>query len=409
MPEVEDNRSYNTTGESSNISSTNTLSGKYEIGKLLGCGAFAKVYHARDVRTGQNVAIKAVSRQKVLKGGEDLSRRYFQQLISTVRYCHSRGVFHRDLKPENLLLDDNYNLKITDFRLSAILLRGSHSEELKKIKCVVQYTVVMAHHLILETSFLMDQKAMFSTIPLCGIADVLPTDQKSHTLNISNISVPCLDDFTAEIGSNEVDIPISNGYHEEGYHVNDDQIVKSILDYSSALSLEPYNPAIFSVKSLNDGQPQSDGYNGAKVDVWSCGIILYVMHAGYLPFNDPNLMRFICRLLDPNPDTRITVDEIINDPWFKKGYKEIKSHDDDFKFKEETQSKKFLNAFDIISFSLDFDLSGLFDEVEPPVQREKFISEERPEKIIEIIEEEVGRTYNLKVKKKIENAIRLEA
>lgn len=43
--------------------------GKYEVGKLLGCGAFAKVYHARDVRTRQSVAIKTVSKQKILKGG----------------------------------------------------------------------------------------------------------------------------------------------------------------------------------------------------------------------------------------------------------------------------------------------------------------------------------------------------
>ncbi|KAE8715324.1 putative 1-phosphatidylinositol-3-phosphate 5-kinase FAB1D-like isoform X3 [Hibiscus syriacus] len=127
-----------------------------------------------------------------------------------------------------------------------ILLKGSHSEELKKIKCVVQYAVVMAHHLILETSFLIDQKAMFSTIPSTGIADVLPTNQESHTLEICNTSATCLDDSTAENGSNEIDIPISNGFHEEGYHVNDDQIVKSGLHDSSALSLEPYNPAIFS-------------------------------------------------------------------------------------------------------------------------------------------------------------------
>ncbi|KAL4321783.1 hypothetical protein AHAS_Ahas14G0145000 [Arachis hypogaea] len=59
---------------------------------------------------------------KVSKGrfSEDLARKYFQQLISTVGYCHSRGVFHRDLKPENLLLDENENLKVSDFGLSVV-------------------------------------------------------------------------------------------------------------------------------------------------------------------------------------------------------------------------------------------------------------------------------------------------
>ncbi|TXG46817.1 hypothetical protein EZV62_026111 [Acer yangbiense] len=40
---------------------------------------------------------------------------YFQQLISAVDFCHSRGVYHRNLKPENLLLDENEDLKISDF------------------------------------------------------------------------------------------------------------------------------------------------------------------------------------------------------------------------------------------------------------------------------------------------------
>ena len=77
-----------------------------------------------------------------------------------------------------------------------------------------------------------------------------------------------------------------------------------------------------------------------------------MLAAGYLPFNDPNLMvmykkiykgefrcprwmspelrRFLSKLLDTNPETRITVDGMTRDPWFKKGYKELKFHEEDY-------------------------------------------------------------------------------
>ncbi|KAF5182108.1 Non-specific serine/threonine protein kinase [Thalictrum thalictroides] len=60
---------------------------------------------------------------KIVNNGrlkEDDARRYFQQLINAVDYCHSRGVYHRDLKPENLLLDSYGVLKVSDFGLSAL-------------------------------------------------------------------------------------------------------------------------------------------------------------------------------------------------------------------------------------------------------------------------------------------------
>ncbi|KAK6131113.1 hypothetical protein DH2020_035142 [Rehmannia glutinosa] len=45
-----------------------------------------------------------------------------------------------------------------------IVLMGANSDELKRIKCVVRCAVIMAYHLMMETSFLLDQSAMFSTI-----------------------------------------------------------------------------------------------------------------------------------------------------------------------------------------------------------------------------------------------------
>ncbi|KAL5582874.1 hypothetical protein UlMin_015316 [Ulmus minor] len=370
MPEIEQQQQH---------VADNALFGKYELGRLLGCGAFAKVYHARNIRTGQSVAIKIINKKKIsstslmsnvkreisimkklrhpnivklyevlasknkiyfvlefVKGGElfakvakgrfseDLSRKYFQQLISAVGYCHSRGVFHRDLKPENLLLDENGKLKISDFGLSAV-------------------------------------------------GDQIRADGLLHTL----CGTPA---YVA--------------------------------------------PEILTKK----------GYDGAKVDVWSCGVILFVLNAGYLPFNDPNLMamykkiykgefkfpkwmspdlrRFLSRLLDTNPQTRITVDQILKDPWFRKGgFKEPNFYDEEEKIEEKEEDPKGflnLNAFDIISFSPGLDLSGLFDGSQSAAEEgERFVSAEAAEKIVEKVEV-FGKVEKLSVKKRKEWMVDME-
>ncbi|XP_051128730.1 CBL-interacting serine/threonine-protein kinase 12-like [Andrographis paniculata] len=371
------------------------LLGRYEIGKLLGHGTFAKVYHARNVKTGDSVAIKVIDKEKILKVGliahikreiailrrvrhpnivqlfevmatkskiffvmefvkggelfnkvakgrlkEEVARRYFQQLISAVAFCHERGVYHRDLKPENILLDEDGNLKVSDFGLSAI------SEQIR-------------------------QDGLFHTF--CG------------------------------------------------------------------------TPAYVAPEVL-----ARKGYDGAKFDIWSCGIILFVLMAGYLPFHDKNVMamykkiykgefrcprwfspeltRLLTRMLDTNPQTRITIPEIMSNKWFRKGFKHVRFYIEDDKlcrvndegddvmdcfsdpsFSEsdselETRRKltslprpASLNAFDIISFSQGFDLSGLFEEGSDGGAR--FVSGAPVSNIVSKLEE-IAKVVRFTVRKK---------
>jgi 5'-AMP-activated protein kinase catalytic alpha subunit len=370
----------------------NVLMQKYEMGKMLGQGTFAKVYHARNIETSQSVAIKVTDKEKVLKGGltdqikreisvmklvkhpnivqmyevmatktkiyfvlehvkggelfnkvqrgrlkEDAARKYFQQLICAVDFCHSRGVYHRDLKPENLLLDENSNLKISDFGLSTI-------SECKRLDG------------LLHTS--------------CG------------------------------------------------------------------------TPAYVAPEVIN-----RKGYDGAKADIWSCGVILYVLLAGYLPFQDKNLMnmykkigkaefkcpswfstdirRLLLRILDPNPSTRISIEKIMTNPWFRKGLdskllrynlqardsipvaSDSLSSDSTLECKQQEPKKPTnLNAFDIISLSTGLDLSGMFEESEKKSES-KFTSTNTASTIISKIED-TAKCLRLKLTKKDGGMLKME-
>lgn len=43
-----------------------------------------------------------------------------RQLVESVMYIHKQGIVHRDIKLENILIDKNFNIRLTDFGLCAI-------------------------------------------------------------------------------------------------------------------------------------------------------------------------------------------------------------------------------------------------------------------------------------------------
>jgi 5'-AMP-activated protein kinase catalytic alpha subunit len=45
------------------------------------------------------------------------------------------------------------------------------------------------------------------------------------------------------------------------------------------------------------------GYDGATADLWSCGVILFVLLTGWLPFEDRNLAVLYQKVIEL-PDTK---------------------------------------------------------------------------------------------------------
>jgi serine/threonine protein kinase len=50
---------------------------------------------------------------------------------------------------------------------------------------------------------------------------------------------------------------------------------------------------VTSLKNLTPIFPQGEKYDGTRADVWSCGVILYALLVGALPFDDDNLRQLL--------------------------------------------------------------------------------------------------------------------
>ncbi|XP_072324775.1 mitogen-activated protein kinase kinase kinase 2 isoform X2 [Scyliorhinus torazame] len=117
----------------------------WRLGKLLGQGAFGRVYLCYDADTARELAVKQVQfdpdSPETSKGSikdqlkaygaltENVTRRYTRQILEGVSYLHSNMIVHRDIKGANILRDSAGNVKLGDFgasrRLQTICLSGT--------------------------------------------------------------------------------------------------------------------------------------------------------------------------------------------------------------------------------------------------------------------------------------------
>lgn len=349
--------------------------GKYEIGRTLGEGNFGKVKYAKDIQTGHPFAVKILEKTRIknLNFSDQIKRE-----IGTLKI----------LKHPNVV------------RLHEVLASKT------KIYMILEYVnggelfdAIASKGKLKES----DGRKLFQQL-IDGVSYCHDKGVYHRDLKLENVLVDA-----------KGNIKISDfGLSALPQHLRDDGLLHTTCGSPNYVA-----PEILSNR----------GYDGATSDTWSCGVILYVILTGYLPFDDRNLAvlyqkifkgdvqmpkwlslgakTLIKRILDPNPKTRITIAEIKEDEWFKQDYtpaivdeeeedavviddEVLSLHEAPTDSEKETESPTHINAFELIGMSSCLDLSGFFEKEDVSERKVRFTSTCSPRNLLERIETTVS-------------------
>jgi 5'-AMP-activated protein kinase catalytic alpha subunit len=353
--------------------------GKYEVGKTLGEGNFGKVKYARNVESGQSYAVKIVEKNRIV------------ELSITDQIKREIGTL-KLLKHPNVV------------RLHEVLASKT------KIYMVLEYVNggelfdrIAAKGKISEEEGRKLFQQLIDGISYCHNKGAYHRDLKLENVLVDAKGTIKISDF---------------GLSALPQHFRGDGLLHTTCGSPNYVA-----PEILSNR----------GYDGATSDTWSCGVILYVILTGYLPFDDRNLAvlyqkifkgdchlpkwlsrgakLLIRRILDPNPQTRITMAEIKEDEWFKLDYVPSNPNEEDYdddddnyddihidddilstnepissESEKQPGSPSLINAFQLIGMSSCLDLSGFFEKEDVSERKIRFTSNHSPKELLQRIE-----------------------
>ncbi|KAK3912546.1 SNF-related serine/threonine-protein kinase [Frankliniella fusca] len=267
---------------SSSVEAGSKIAGMYDLLETLGRGHFAVVKLARHVFTGEKVAVKVIDKNKL----DDVSRAHLYQEVRCMKLVQHPNVVRL------------YEVIDTNTKLYLILELGDGGD---------LYDYIMRH----EGRGLDEETArnyfrqIVRAIDYCHRLHVVHRDLKPENVV-----------FFETLG-----------------------IVK-LTDFGFSNRFCPGQKLETSCGSLAYSAPEillGDSYDAPAVDVWSLGVILYMLVCGQAPFQEANdsetltmimdckytipfhvsdnCKRLIARMLVREPDKRATLEEISHDAW----------------------------------------------------------------------------------------------
>uniref|UniRef100_M1A013 non-specific serine/threonine protein kinase n=1 Tax=Solanum tuberosum TaxID=4113 RepID=M1A013_SOLTU len=349
--------------------------GKYELGRTLGEGNFGKVKFAKHTDSAQSFAIKILEKNRI----QDL--RITDQIKREIRTL-------KVLKHPNVVR--LYEVLASKTKIYMVLEYVNGGELFDRIASKGKLSETQGRKLFQQ---------LIDGVSYCHDKGVFHRDLKLENVLIDGGRNIKISDF---------------GLSALPQHLRDDGLLHTTCGSPNYVA-----PEVLSNR----------GYNGATSDTWSCGVILYVILTGFLPFDDRNLAvlyqkifkgdapipkwlsqgakNLIKRILDPNPQTRITMAEIKEDEWFKQNYTPTNPDEEEDLESDDTSSDDEVltihevpldiernpespslinNAFQLIGMSSCLDLSGFFENEDVSERKIRFTSNLSPKELLDRIE-----------------------
>ena len=260
--------------------------GDYIIKYTLGKGAFGKVKLGISIPNHRKVAIKILKKSKIVEKDDVIRiKREFDMLS---KFNH----------PNVILVAEIFESEYSFYTVMEFCEEGE----------LFNYIVKKSHLCEEESAFFFYQ--LINGLEYIHSLGIVHRDLKPENLLLTK-------DHILKI----IDFGLSNYFKE-----NQEQLLSTLCGSPCYAS-----PEMVAGKN----------YNGFKVDIWSCGIVLYAMLCGYLPFEDrdnrilfkkilkcklefPKYVKemgkdLIKKILVVDPEKRIIIKEIKNHPFYLKG------------------------------------------------------------------------------------------
>ncbi|CAD8052449.1 unnamed protein product [Paramecium primaurelia] len=214
--------------------------GQYIFSKTLGQGTFGKVKLATHILTGEKVAIKILEKQKICDQS-DIERVTKEiQILKKVRHPNLVQLYEIIETPKQLFLVMEY---VNGGELFDYIVQNQRIKDVEAIRFYSQ---------------------LISGIEYLHKLQIVHRDLKPENLILEGRGKIKIIDFG-----------LSNFYHQ-------DELLKTAC-----------GSPCYAAPEMIAGKK----YNGLQIDIWSSGVILFAMLAGYLPFEDPNTSQLYKKII----------------------------------------------------------------------------------------------------------------